>query len=526
MNNFAYPGIGKTTLANEICVRWAREKFLAEDFDIVILIPLRSLQQRSLEETIIAHIGEETLEQLKRSGGFRCLMILEGLDELAPERQIVDNFFVQLVKTGTLLEEATILITSRPHACEKLDSGRRIEVVGFGEKEIKDFLQQYFSDDPQCADEFLQQLKDYPHIYSLCYVPVNLVMVADIFQVYQKKLPSTLTKVYQLFIVMTLKREIKKHRDEYLSSPSAVEETAALAVDVPSESVKIFLQILEGIPRESIVTVYLLSKLAYCAYFDWYTNREEKRGMFKKKWKDPKIIFTEKDLLHCGIEVKTADWDGYGLLKATHIHQLPADTCTYNFAHLTIQEFLCALYISTLPQQKQSTSFKANFHDYPNLFIFFCGITNLSSHAIYQHVYSKLSSGSNDVVTAVKCVYESQKTGYLWSALPFTLSMNNRNLSPYDCLCVSYVLSSYPVSQLSMRCCHIGDNGAKLLSKYYFNENSTGQLLQVLNISVNYLTINGLAYMMRIIKKCELAYVWWLHSARNNSIQFYVSYIF
>ena len=34
-------GIGKTTLANEICVKWAkRDGFLAEDFDVVILIPL------------------------------------------------------------------------------------------------------------------------------------------------------------------------------------------------------------------------------------------------------------------------------------------------------------------------------------------------------------------------------------------------------------------------------------------------------------------------------------------------------
>lgn len=264
---------------------------------------------------------------------------------------------------------------------------------------------------------------------------------------------------------------------------------------------KFFLRMLEGIPEETVATVYLISKLACCAFFDWYSNREEKKGMFKMKWKDPKIIFTVKDLLHCGIEVKTADWDGYGLLKATHIHQLPADTCTYNFAHLTIQEFLCALYISTLPQQKQSAIFKGHFRDYPNLFVFLCGLTKLSSHAIYQHVYSKLLSGSTDVVTAVKCIYESQKTGSLWSALPFTLSMNNKNLVPYECMCVSYVLSSYPVSQLSMRCCHIGDNGAKLLAKYYFNKNSTGQLLQVLNISINYLTIDGLTHMMRIIRK-------------------------
>ena len=46
-------GIGKTTLANELCVRWARDRFLAEDFDAVVLIPLRSVQQGSLKDVIV-----------------------------------------------------------------------------------------------------------------------------------------------------------------------------------------------------------------------------------------------------------------------------------------------------------------------------------------------------------------------------------------------------------------------------------------------------------------------------------------
>ena len=60
-------GIGKTTLAHEICVKWAkRDGFLAEDYEMVILIPLRSVQQRSTEEEIIEHIGEEMYEQVKK----------------------------------------------------------------------------------------------------------------------------------------------------------------------------------------------------------------------------------------------------------------------------------------------------------------------------------------------------------------------------------------------------------------------------------------------------------------------------
>ena len=54
-------GIGKTTLANEIhvCVRWTRDGFLSEDFDVIVLIPLRCVQQRTLEEIIIEYTEEK-----------------------------------------------------------------------------------------------------------------------------------------------------------------------------------------------------------------------------------------------------------------------------------------------------------------------------------------------------------------------------------------------------------------------------------------------------------------------------------
>ena len=74
-------GIGKTTLANEICLRWAMpncEDDLSDDFDTVLLIPMRCVQQRSLEQVMIEFIGEEAYQQLKKSAGNRCLIILEG----------------------------------------------------------------------------------------------------------------------------------------------------------------------------------------------------------------------------------------------------------------------------------------------------------------------------------------------------------------------------------------------------------------------------------------------------------------
>ncbi|XP_065898508.1 protein NLRC3-like isoform X2 [Dysidea avara] len=488
------PGIGKTTLANEICLRWARDGFLAEDFDIVVLIPLRSVQQRSVEKMMMEHTGEETYEQMKKSAGSRCLVILEGWDEITAEHRESDPFLVRVVMNDcTLLEEATIVITSRPHACEKVDAGRRIEVVGFGKKEIQEFMEQSFPDDVKCVTEFSQQLKEYPHLESLSYVPMNLVMIVDIFSCSEKKLPSTITQLYQLFIVMTLQRQKKERRKEC---------TPAAAANSVNEKL---CKVLEGVPKEAVETLSILCKLAYHGIFDWHPTDKKERNWLEEsiKWKDPRIIFTVEDLSKCGIEV-TAGWEGYGLLTATPIHQLPTDTITYNFSHLTIQEFLSAVYISTLSQEEQQRLLSEYFGYYPNVFIFLCGLTGLVSSEMFKFIFSQLSEFH--AVTALRCLYDSKQTGTPQSVAPIKLDMSDHLLEPYDCLYISHLLSCYPVSNLDVSFCDIGDKGAEMLVKHYPSKNTTGQPLVVLNLSENNLTVNdGLVYVMKMVKTSSVS---------------------
>ena len=496
-------GIGKTTLANELCVRWARDGFLAEDFDAIILIPLRSLQQRSLEEIIVEHFGEENCQQLKKSAGNRCLIILEGLDEMAINRRQSDSFFLRLIKECTVLEEATILITSRPHACEEIDAGRRVEVVGFGKDEIREFAEKSFPNDTQSVEELLRQLDEYPQLHSLCYIPMNLVMIVDIFQCSEKKLPSTLTELYQVFIVRTLKRQVKK--ENVTKKPAVCSSVAVRAADSVEETLCVMLR---GIPKETVGIVLCLSRLAYRGFFDWYCHREgEDKYGWEKKWKEPKIIFTESDLIQCDIEV-TSDFDGFGLMKVTPTHQLLTDINTYSFNHLTIQEYLCAVYISLQSQQEQLHLLMEHFDEYPNVFTFVCGLTGLASSEMFQFIYSKLTSDDDpDVITAMRCINESkQSSGPHQSVSPFTLDMSANRLLPYDCVCLSNVLSCYAVSQLEMRGCSIDNKGAELLVKHYPNKNTTSQLLEKLDLRYNDLTSEGMEHVMKIVRTSEPHY--------------------
>jgi len=204
----------------------------------------------------------------------------------------------------------------------------------------------------------------------------------------------------------------------------------------------------------------------------------------------------------------TAEWDGYGLLKATHTHQLPTDTITYNFSHLTIQEFLCAIYISTLSQEEQQRLLNKYFIDYPNVFIFLCGVTGLVPSEMFQFVFSK-SSGryGSDVITAVKSLYESQRTSPPQPVItPIRLWVYGNSLLAYDILCICHVMSCYPVSVLDFAGCHIDNKGAELLVKYHPSNNTTGQLLEVLDLRNNYLTIDGLVHIMKIMKTSKPHY--------------------
>ena len=493
-------GIGKTTLCHELCLRWVRDGFLAEDFDAVVLIPLRSAQQRSLEETIIKYIGEENYQQMMDSAGRRCLIILEGLDEFAIDRRQRDPFLFSLIKECTILEDATILITSRPHACEEIDAGRRIEVVGFGNNEIKEFVEKSFPHDIQASKEFLKEL-DYYH--SLCYIPMNLVMLVDIFHCSEKKLPSTLTELYRLFIVMCVKRQFKK--ENVAKKPALCTSVAVRAADNVNDTLCVMLR---GIPKETVGIVLCLSRLAYRGFFDWYCQRESEYGW--QKLKEPKIIFTKSDLILCDIEV-TSDFDGFSLLKATPTHELLTDINAYSFNHLTIQEFLCAVYISLQSQQEQFHLLREHFHEYPNVFIFVGGLTGLVSNEMFQFIYSKLTSHGKsawsdpNVIKAIRCINESRHSGGPHQSVsPFTLNTAGNTLLPYDCVCISNLLSFYPVLALKMRYCHIDNKGAELLVKHY--PNLTGQVLEELNLRYNDLTSEGMEHVMKIVRTSEPNY--------------------
>ena len=403
---------------------------------------------------------------------------------MSNEQRQSDLLLMELIKDVPMeFVKARIVITSRPNACQELKANRTIEIIGLGDKEIMEFVQNSFPGDPQSVVAFNKQLDEYPQLYSLCYVPMSLVMIVRIFKYKQKCLPSTLTALYHLFVVMTLIREEKKK----LITKHSVCTTVAGATE------KIMCELFADIPSEEIKLLLTLCKLAYCGFFEWQTEGKlEVIAMQVFRRREPRVIFTKTDLIQSGIEVSD-EFDGHGLLQTETLYQLTGDCVTYNFIHLTVQEFLCAVYMLTLSPVEQYHLLKEYFDSYPNIMLLYCGLTKLEYHLV---VYSKLTTRYS-TVTSVNCLYEGKhNTSPHEPPCSFVLDMSHITLMPYNYVCLSYVCCHYPVTHLDLEYCHMGDKNAGILAKWCLNKTTK---LQLLDLSNSNLTNEGMKHVMKIV---------------------------
>ena len=500
-------GIGKTTFANEICLRWTKDTngFLSNDYDLVILIRLRAVQERTLQQVMIDAVGSEAAydELLTKCHGNRCLIILEGLDEISAHWQQNDTMFCQLVKTTTFLSHANILVTSRPHACIDLhrdikDYTRTIEIVGFDKPQIKEYAELYFHNS-NTAEKFVEQINNDAHISSLCYVPLCLNMVLECFKYNNETLHSTLTELYQSFIISKVNEHIhfKKH-----TSLGTVPES-------DEQCIKNLVSVLSDVPdvlsKEAHETMFLLSMLAYKSYFQWSI-----KNPIERESKSPRIIYTKNDLAQCNIT--NSGNDACGLLKATNTLFATGNTAVYTFNHLSVQEYFCALYISLLPEDQQLQLLKRHITDYPHMWPFYAGITKLKSPDVLQYMQqlslhgkitywsdnSSSASGCNsdEIIIVLNSIYEAQLLPeFCKHEVPSLWLTIQHRLRPYDCMSISYFMSIVPIKHILIHS-RIGDRGVEMLARW----KNLKPLLILLDLSRNDISHKGMESIVAIIK--------------------------
>ena len=326
------PGIGKTILAKEIAYLWADNKLLTECI-MLILVYLRDPRvhtMKSVEELLqlytIKEVATEVNSYLEKFSGQNVAFVFDGFDEFSASQD--DSIITSIIgkNYGRKFCKSIVVVTSRPTATLFLHTmvNRRIEILGLALEERNKLISFRF---PDKKAELEKYFKQNPVIDSLCYIPLNLAIVLYLF--HKGNLPETLTEMNESFVIHTVYRHMKK------TVLSPITGCVNHLNDMPEFILKV------------------LCKLSLLAL----------KGLLKNQ-----LVFTYSDIKNVCPEICDVPEaaNGFSLLQAVEHHPQKGVgiTISFNFLHLTMQEYLAAYCVSLLPEEQQLTLLQRYFWHY------------------------------------------------------------------------------------------------------------------------------------------------------------------
>ncbi|XP_064871928.1 NACHT, LRR and PYD domains-containing protein 12-like [Oncorhynchus nerka] len=314
-------GIGKTVSVQKFILDWAEGK-ANQDVQFVFSFPFRELNlMKKDKHTFIELLNQFSMEtkqsRISIYDKYKVLFIFDGLDECrlpldfqknkiccdVTESTSVDVLLTNLIK-GNLLPSALLWITTRPAAANKIPSGcvdQVTEVRGFNDPQKEEYFRKRFRDE-DLASRIISHIKTSRSLHIMCHIPVFCWISATVLEHMLKhkreEMPKTLTEMYTHLVVFHTKQKNAK----YLGK----EETG---------------------PHWNKESILSLGKLAF---------QQLVKG---------NLIFYEEDLKEAGIDVSEAS------VYSGLCTQLFKEECVlyqdkvYCFVHLSIQEFLAAVYV-------------------------------------------------------------------------------------------------------------------------------------------------------------------------------------
>ena len=241
------PGIGKTLLTKKILYQWKKQK---RDFwhdKLVMVIRFRDFNKTEGTTSLLG--------MLEQSYGFNvssmdcnhiyeyiCLvpnkvvLIFDGLDELKVDHKAVTeeialkspskvSHVIQIYRKlveGKLLPGITVLTTSRPtaeHIYQDLKFDREVELIGFDQERIKDYVEKFCHTDKQKSSQIWNLIQPSPELLGLCYIPVNsyivcLTLKESIEAEGLTNAPRTISELYKRAINILLFRHHREYKDK------------------------------------------------------------------------------------------------------------------------------------------------------------------------------------------------------------------------------------------------------------------------------------------------------------------------
>uniref|UniRef100_A0A8C4HDA1 NACHT domain-containing protein n=1 Tax=Dicentrarchus labrax TaxID=13489 RepID=A0A8C4HDA1_DICLA len=319
-------GVGKTFSVQKFTLDWA-ESLENQDVSLVVLLSFKELnlikdEQYSLLRLL--HVFHPTLQKVTAEQLAVCklLFIFDGLDESrlsldfktkkavsdVTQKSSVNVLLTNLIK-GNLLPSALVWITSRPAAANQILPecvDRVTEIRGFTDAQKEEYFKRRFSDE-DLSNRIISHIKTSRSLHIMCLIPVFCWITATVLDHMlttdqRGELPKTLTDMYSHFLLVQTKKKKQKYDEGHKKSPQELMEA----------------------DREVLLK---LGRLAF--------EQLEKGN----------IMFYQEDLEQCGLDVTDASVYSGVCTEIFKRESVIFQKTVYCFVHLSIQEFLAAVYM-------------------------------------------------------------------------------------------------------------------------------------------------------------------------------------
>uniref|UniRef100_A0A671WEW3 NACHT domain-containing protein n=1 Tax=Sparus aurata TaxID=8175 RepID=A0A671WEW3_SPAAU len=338
-------GVGKTFSVQKFTLDWA-EGSENQDVSLLVLLSFRELnlirdEQYSLLRLL--HVFHPTLQKVtaEKLAVCKLLFIFDGLDESrlsldfnnhevvsdVTQKSSVIVLLTNLIQ-GKLLPSALVWITSRPAAANQIPPScvdRVTEVRGFTDVQKEEYFRRRFSDE-DLSSRIISHIKSSRSLHIMCLIPVFCWITATVLDHMlttdqRGELPKTLTDMYSHFLLVQTERKKQKYDEGRETSPQELTEA----------------------DRE------VLLKLGRLAFEHLETGN---------------IMFYQEDLERCGLNVTEASVYSGVCTEIFRRESVIFQKTVYCFVHLSVQEFLAAVYMFHCFTNRNTEVLEASVKDF------------------------------------------------------------------------------------------------------------------------------------------------------------------